>query len=169
MRGGRWQIRSGYTLIEILVAITIVGILFGFGYVSYRDFGRRQALAGVTKQVQGDLRLAQQMALSGQKPDDPKCNAPNTLNGYYFRTYIAGPSTTYVIGANCTGGNPEVTKYVELPVGITLTYSPSVPVLFKALGRGTSITSGSSTVITLTQESTAATATITIDSGGSIQ
>lgn len=160
---------AGYTLIEILVALTIIGILFGFGYVSYRDFNRRQALAGVAKQVQGDLRLAQQMALSGQKPDDPKCKGTNTLVGYYFGTYFSGPNTIYVVGAHCSGGNPTVTKSVTLPNGITLTSSPSLAVLFKVLGQGTSIPSGSNLVITLTQAGTNATAVITIDSGGNIQ
>ena len=60
--------KSGFTLIEILVSMTIIGFLFSFGYASFRDFSRRQALAGVVKQVQGDLRLAQQKALSGEKP-----------------------------------------------------------------------------------------------------
>ena len=38
---------AAYTLIEILVALTIVGLIFGIGYVNFRDFARRQALAGI--------------------------------------------------------------------------------------------------------------------------
>ena len=67
---------SAYTLIEILVGLTIVGLLFGFGFVSFRDFSRRQTLAGSAKKVQGDLRLTQESALSGKKPSDFDCNPP---------------------------------------------------------------------------------------------
>jgi prepilin-type N-terminal cleavage/methylation domain len=43
-----------YTLIEVLVVLSIIGVLFGIGYVSYRDFSRRQELAGVAKNIQGE-------------------------------------------------------------------------------------------------------------------
>ena len=74
--------QNGYTLIEILVVITIMATLFGFGYANFRDFSRRQALQGAVKQVQGSLRKVQQSAISGVKPNDPKCNDPQVLNGY---------------------------------------------------------------------------------------
>ena len=54
-----WKIRNGYTLIEILVALTIIGLLFSFGYVSFRDYSRRQAVSDAVKTMQGDLRLAE--------------------------------------------------------------------------------------------------------------
>ena len=60
------MIQKGYTLIELLVGISIIAIIFGVGFVSYREFSRRQSLTGVTKQLVGDLRLAQQLALTGQ-------------------------------------------------------------------------------------------------------
>ena len=164
----KWQ--KGYTLIEILVALTIIGILFGFGYVNFRDFSRRQALAGVVKQIQGDLRLAQQMAISGQKPpdpagqkpSDPKCLAPNSLNGYNFNVILPNE---YQIVANCSGGTPGNTKDVFLPSGINFVSSSSI--LFKVLGRGATISGASN--ITLHQDGTNASAVITVDSGGNIQ
>ena len=45
---------KGYTLIEILVGLAIIGLLFSFGFVSFRDYSRRQTLAGAVKEVQGD-------------------------------------------------------------------------------------------------------------------
>src|SRR3990167_10524628 len=71
-----------YTLIELLVGLTIVGLLFGFGFVSFRDFSRRQAIEGAAKKVQGDLRLAQSLALAGKKPNSTYCNDPNILDSY---------------------------------------------------------------------------------------
>lgn len=161
----KWQ--KGYTLIEILVGLTIVGILFAVGYVNFRDFSRRQALAGAAKILQGDIRLAQQQALSGQKPDDPKCNDPNILNGFNFDVISSGE---YKIYANCTGGNvSEATKDVVLPSNILITKPVPNPIIFKVLGSGTNIPDGTPATITLTQANTGNTLSITIGSGGEVQ
>lgn len=160
---------SGYTLIEILVSLSIIAILFTFGYSSYRDFGRRQALAGVAGQVQGDLRLAQQMAITGQKPTDGSCG---TLDGIRFGIYTG---TQYRLRAQCNGAAGFIFKDVTLPGDFTIATRGPVPpnpatpnpIIFNVLGRGTNIVSGSG-YIDITQTSTGRVATITIDYGGNI-
>jgi prepilin-type N-terminal cleavage/methylation domain-containing protein len=161
---------TGYTLIEILVALTVIGLLFSLGYANYRAFSQRQALLGAVKQLQGDLRLAQQMALSGQKPIDPNCASPaNSLNGYNF-TVLSGDN--YEIRASCTGGAVALAgKDVTISSGITIASpfpSPN-PILFRVLGNGTNIPEGGNSVITLTQAGTNNTTTVTITSGGEIK
>ena len=139
-------VRSGYTLIEVLVALTIVGFLFGFGYVSFRDFSRRQSLAGAAKNLQGDLRLVQEQALAGQKPDDPFCNSPNLLDSYGLQVVSSGE---YIVEIFCTGGSFQ-TKDVLMPSDISLS-TPSVnPIKFKAIGQGTNLPANSSVSIPLT-------------------
>lgn len=164
------QLKSGYTLIEILVAITIIGILFSVGYANFRAFSQRQVVLNAAKNLQGDLRLAQQIALSGQKPDDPNCNSPaNSLNGYNF-TILSGVS--YEIRASCSGGaaaSAEKTVDVLSGVVIASPFPSPNPVLFKVLGNGTNIPQGGSVVITLTQTGTNNKATITVTSGGEIK
>ena len=155
--------RRGYTLIEILVALTIIGLIFSFGYVSFREFSRRQALVGQVRSIQGDLRLAQGMALAGQKPDDANCNSPNLLGGYYFRRIS---NTSYSIEADCTAGT-SVIKSVNLPADITISSPSPNPILFKILGQGTNV-SGSAT-ITITQVSTGRTSVVTVTDGGEIK
>lgn len=156
---------NGYTLIEILVSLSIVALLFGLGYVSFRDFARRQALSGVAKVLKGDLRFAQELALSGQKPDDSACNSPNVLDSYGFDV---SSTTSYRIVANCSGGSVE-NKSVNLGSDITLS-SPSVnPIDFKAIGEGTNIPDGTSATLTLTQDSTGNQFSVTVGSGGEIQ
>ncbi len=164
---GNWNFQSGYTLIEILVGLTIISLLFGFGYASFRDFSRRQTLVGTAKSVQGDLRLAQEFALAGQKPDDVSCNSPETLDSYSFKVYSA---SQYKIEADCTGGAAGIVyKDVNLSPDITLS-TPSVnPIKFKVIGTGTNIPSGQSTTITLTQSGTNAQLVITVGSGGEIK
>lgn len=155
-------------MIEILIALTIIGILFGVGYANFRDFSRRQVLFDTSKKIQADLRLAQQLSLSGKVPSDPDCTGTNFLHGYFFRVLSAG---NYEIRASCSGGSVgEVTKDVTLPpsVRISTPFPVPNPILFKVLGSGTNIGS-SNAQIRLSQTGTGVTTTITITAAGQIQ
>ncbi|MGA3292119.1 MAG: prepilin-type N-terminal cleavage/methylation domain-containing protein [Candidatus Microgenomates bacterium] len=153
----------GYTLIELLVSLTIIGILFSVSYVGFRDFSRRQALTGVVKQVQGDLRLAQQDALSGTKPSSG-CNSLDGIN------FSIDSSTTYSIYYVCDGA------VLPVPVKPTATLPPEIsisndtnPIFFKGLGSGTNIPAGSQATITVTQIQTGSQANILVGSGGDVK
>ncbi len=161
---------KGYTLIEILVGLTIVGLLFGVGYANFRAFSQRQIVKDAAKNIQGDLRLTQGMALAGQKPDDPLCNSPlNTLIGYNFT--ILSPST-YEIRATCSGGSASsANKTITLSPGASFSSpfpSPN-PILFKVLGNGTNISDGQTVTIKIVQDGTLNESTVSVSSGGQIQ
>ncbi len=158
-------ISRGYTLIEILVGLTILGLLFGFGFASFRDFSRRQVVSGVGKLIEGDLRLVQQQALSGQKPDDVKCDPPNNLSGYRF---TVNSSSQYIASANCSGG-VVVVKTVNLPEGVTISTPSPNPIEFKVLGHGTNIASGLMSTVTITQAGTNNTLNVAVSSSGEIK
>ncbi len=162
---------TGYTLIEILVALTIIGLLFGVGYANFRSFSQRQVLVGVVKQIQGDLRLAQQMALSGQKPSELGC-LTNSLDGIRFGVTTSAPYI-YQLRAVCGSveNNYPIIKEFDFPADVTpapVTFTPN-PILFKVLGNGTNIPEGESISIILTQVGTNNKATITVTSGGEIK
>lgn len=162
--------KRGYTLIEILVGLTIIALLFGVGYINFRDFSRRQAIAGTAKKMQGDMSLTQQLAFSGQKPADAKCDSPNLLNSYDF-TIIS--TSEYLIQANCSGG-VVTNKDVNLPADISIisiyyTGAPFNTISFKVLGQGTNIPDSQSVIFRLTQALTNNKFDITIGSGGNIQ
>src|SRR3972149_10727847 len=89
----------GYTLIEILVALTIMVLLFLTGFASYRAFSRRQELVSAVRQVQGDLRQAQENAIASKKPAG--CGALDALDGYRF---VVIPANSYEIRWDCGGG-----------------------------------------------------------------
>lgn len=129
--------------------------------LAIRDFSRRQELAGVVKNIQGNLRKAQQSALSGVKPEGVSCNS-KTLIGYDF--YMVS-SSEYQIRANCAGGNIIVLD-VNLPVSETISMTDN-PILFKVLGNGTNI--ASSATITVVQTATGDSTQISVGSGGDIQ
>ncbi|MBI2103911.1 prepilin-type N-terminal cleavage/methylation domain-containing protein [Candidatus Woesebacteria bacterium] len=156
--------QPGYTLIEILVTMTIISIIFGAGYVAYRDFSRRQTLASAVRSVKADLRLAQEEALAGKKPQDGACTGTNTLEGYNFDVV---PPDSYRIFVTCVGstGGTVQTKSVSLSSGVTIAAGSVNPILFKVLGRGTNITSSS--VIALSAYGL--TQNITVGSGGNIE
>jgi type II secretory pathway pseudopilin PulG len=84
-------------LIELLIGLTIISLLLGVGYANYREFARNQTLLGASRQIKGGLRLAQELALAGNKPS-PACDGRD-LDGYGFR--IDKENASYEIEAVC--------------------------------------------------------------------
>lgn len=146
---------SGYTLIELMVALTIAALLFLIGYASYREFVRRQALDNTYKELKSDLKLAQQQALSGEKPD--------SCTGALFGYEVAFAESAYTVSASC-GGMVQV-RQRALPGGITLSGSDTI--LYKIIGEGTTLTGDIS--LTLTQASTGRTKILEISKEGTLK
>jgi prepilin-type N-terminal cleavage/methylation domain-containing protein len=151
---------KGYTLIEIIVVIGIMALIFTFGYATYRDFSRRQALAAVVRSFKGDLRLAQEYAASGKKPE----GCGGDLSGYRVSIWVDKYSIKSVCGGLVDIGKTDIT----FPDGITVS-STNPSFTFKILGQGTDIVGGSPLVITLTQVATENEAKITITNTGEIR
>lgn len=152
---------KGYTLIELLIVMAIMGILFTVGYLSFQDYARRQTLLAAGRAVRVDIRTAIESAIAGNKP--AACN--NVLNGYQF--WITS-GTTYEIDAICSGGNVVVTQ-ATVPTGITLTASNPNPVIFKVLAQGTNIPTGTTATVQVKQTLTGNIDTIRIGENGNVQ
>lgn len=150
--------KKAFTLIELLVAVSIITIVFSVGIAGYREFSRRQALSGTLKQIKGDLRLAQQLALTGQKPEGAVCGK---LYGYTF-TRIG--SDTYRLVANCDLSNLFTVKEVNLPEYVEISAGS---VTFKVLGQGTNLVDN--LIYTVTNRVSETNGTITVGVGGDIQ
>lgn len=54
---------KGFTLVELMVTLTIMGLLMGYGLPSYNEFSQRQALAREANDLLGDLRFARNLAV----------------------------------------------------------------------------------------------------------
>lgn len=133
------MIRRGFTIIEVLVVILIMGIIMGVGSVRFRDFQRRQIVSSAKRTLLGDVRAAQSDATSGRKPE----GCTGTLDGYEFEvTNTGGPSTQakYEINAICQSGSVPI-KETTLAPGITITAPSTNPVQFRTLSRGTNLSS----------------------------
>jgi prepilin-type N-terminal cleavage/methylation domain-containing protein len=128
--------RFGFTLVELLVSITIMGILLGLGIAEYMRFNHYQLLTQVANGVRSDLRLAQGKAVSGEIPEG--CGFL-PLDGYEVEFYSSGASDYYIIRAVCQPSKKIDIKKVSLPEGLVLTVPSVNPILFKVLGLGTNI------------------------------
>lgn len=174
--------KNGFTLIEILVSLTIISLLVGVGYAGFRDFSRSQALEAVTRELRGELRAAQSLASSGYKPSNPThvCEYnPSTMVDNYLRGYnISAFSSSYVLFAICTGGTFAV-KRVYLPTDYTIwrDYLPDDSIttqmdpqyfMLKALSQGTNLPTNASVRFTITNTKTGATSIVTVTSSGEI-
>jgi Tfp pilus assembly protein FimT len=162
----------GYTLLELLIVVSIMILVFMIGFTSYRDYQRRQELESAVRQVRSDLSLIQTYAITGRKPESPAGNAclTQSLNGYAF-TRIN--STSYKIEADCgSGARVIIRDNITMPNGIQITSisgTPSDTLVFHVLGRGVDRTTPGDTTITIRSIATSATALIVVTSSGEIK
>ena len=87
MRNGE----QGFTLVELLVVISIMGILFTFGAFALTQYLRAQALTGSASQVVTDMRDAQVRAQSEVRTYRITFDTSN--NTYTISRLVTSPST----------------------------------------------------------------------------
>lgn len=135
--------REGFTLIEILVVISIAGLLVTMGIASYMEFNRRQILDQASKTILNDLRYIQSRASVGDKGPTDTCSSP--LTGWYFEVV---DSNHYELYGNC--GSDFSLKSTALPTNLSFV-SPvaGTKILFKPLGLGVDLGVNPSMTITI--------------------
>lgn len=89
--------QSGFTLIELIVAISIMMLLLGSGIVSYLTFNDRQGLLSGMSEVKSLLRTAQTRARLGDRPEG--CDRL-----LYYEVRIPVESSTASLIAECENG-----------------------------------------------------------------
>lgn len=119
----------GFTLVELLVAITIMSLLMTFGIASYNNFARSQTLRNAALELKTNLRFAQNQALAGVK--DSSCGT-NELVGWYMHFTVS--SSSYNLNIKCQDTTAYVRQTYHLSSGITVkSISAGRDVLFKPL------------------------------------
>jgi len=100
------DLRSGFTIIELIVVLAIIGVLSAFMINNFADF-RKQSFQNVADEMVSDIRFIQNNAISGIKAD---CDDDTTkeLFGWYIK--LTPGATSYDIGTVCrTPGVPPPT------------------------------------------------------------
>jgi len=128
LRGG---MTKGFTLIELIIVISVVTFMSIVGIVAYREYSQSQSLSAAAQDLAGTIQLAKSRSISQVKPST--CGT-QSLDGY--RINIPSFSQPeYTISAICEG-NANDTKTFKLLKGIEFddvatTISPGI-----ALGSG---------------------------------
>lgn len=110
--------RAGFTLIELLVIIGISLMITGGVIAGYSAFSDNQRLKQTALNFKNDLRLVQNRAMSGQKPEGVVCN---TLEGY--RMVLT--ETSYRPRAICDGAGIGPSPTTTLPPGVQFVTPPA--------------------------------------------
>jgi prepilin-type N-terminal cleavage/methylation domain-containing protein len=126
--------QAGYTLIELIVVIALIGLMTGASIAGFNTLNQKQIVTTGGKELASVLRTAQNRAVSGIKPTGVTCT---TLLGY--RVTGTANGSAYSLDVVCNnGGAPVVTtiKTYNLPVNIT--FSASIAPTFGVLTAGVS-------------------------------
>lgn len=120
---------KGFSLIELMVVVSLFGIAASLVTASYLNFERNQRVKNAAAALKNDLRLLANKAQTGDKgPGGTVCEAnADTLGGWYLR--MAKGETAYSFGGVCID-NPALnnwtnevlfsTRDVRLPIDIKI-------------------------------------------------
>lgn len=125
---------KGFTLIELMVAVSVGLVVTGMVIVNYNSYNTTQVLRQAALTLKNDIRFVETKAATGVKPSV----ACATLNGWNM-TFTANG---YSYAANCNGVATGGSTTISFPTGVSITSFPSPnPVLFSVLAKGTNMDS----------------------------
>jgi type II secretory pathway pseudopilin PulG len=115
-----------FTLIEMLVVITIMMLMLGGGIAAYINFNENQQLLSAAKQMQTYLRGLQKKSRVGDRPD-------GCTRLYSYTLTVAANSNLVFMQANCENGDFDTDNYT---LGGGVTALNEIEVSFKVLQGG---------------------------------
>lgn len=155
---------KGFTLIEVLVIISILTVVVGGAVANYWRLNERKLVEGAAKQAEQALRDAQKQASAGVKPD-LWCTDPETLVSYVITMGGGGiGDDVYQIEAVCSDAVAwpnEVARTDSLPEGTR--YRSLKTVTFAVLGQA-----ATSETICVENDAGSVSYSIDVDQGGAV-
>lgn len=123
------QLRSGFTVIELMVSITIMTLIMSVVLLSYSRFNGDLALSAMTQEVSLAIRQAQTYGLSVK---ETVAGGGQFNSGYGFYVNPSDPTHYYVFvdtnanekydpGSGCGSGSTECVEMFSLRNGVTIT------------------------------------------------
>lgn len=122
---------KGFTLLEALVVIFIIGLMSALILASYQSNKKRYALIQASQKLISDIRKVQNMAMSGTETQG-FCSGASLCYGYGISFNFVSPSS-YIIFADknnnqaydSEGGEGLETINLPFPIIIQSVYPPS--------------------------------------------
>ena len=156
------QQQKGFTLIELMVMIAVVGIMTTVGFVSLKSGQNKNKLKSAQAEITAMIKLAQSYALQGKKDNN------DAVPKYYGVKFSAdGKSYVFCSSSNATdyGCNNSIETH-PFSGGINLSVGQNSLIWFDIPNGNCKLSSAGSLLLTLKLDSNEK--TITVSPGGSI-
>jgi len=128
---------QGFTLIELMIVVSIMLLGLGFAITRYSFFHEAQRVKQASNALASDLSLAHNSAVSGKKP--VSCLATEMLVGY--KVTFSTSSYSVVPQCSSSGDITGTATTVTLPSGITFALPVPSSFVYYPMTQGTSLTS----------------------------
>lgn len=132
--------KNGFTLIELIVVVALIGIMTAIGSNTFLSYSRTQKLQTAANDLVTIFNVAKSNSLS-QVKNPTLCLATDVLSGY--RVVISN-STCYSLYAVCGGDKVVSSKF--LPGGITISSGTPTSFFFPILTGGVSGSGGTTAI-----------------------
>lgn len=152
--------KKGFTIVELLVSISILVFIGSGMFAAYREFARREVLDSTYQELKSNLSFVRQQALSGVKPTG--CTEP--LNAYV----VTFTNSSYTFSAVCGASTTIGVKTYNLASGVEFTATRPTSIRYKVVGDGV-IVSGGTTITIRTTLGGERTRSVTLNNQGLIQ
>ena len=126
---------DGFTLVELMVVVTIIGILSGFSIITFQRQWRSERLLSISRAIQGSLETWRKQAMQSGGPclikiesQSPKAIFAPPTDEQFALPVEAGSSTTKDVSNACSAERPLNLHTVETGLqegDASLTVSPA--------------------------------------------
>jgi prepilin-type N-terminal cleavage/methylation domain-containing protein len=113
------SMKQGFTLIELIVAVTIMMVLLSVTIVGFSSYNQKQRVKQAALSLKSDLHMARTNATSGKKPIS--CTSDETFEGYD----VSFTTSSYSVAPSCSSTGQVDVETVVLPTGVTFDPIPS--------------------------------------------
>jgi prepilin-type N-terminal cleavage/methylation domain-containing protein len=99
---------KGFTLVELIVTVTVIMVLTGVGAMSLNSFNGTKDLESVTEEVSNHIKLAKNLAITKQLPD--------SATNLKFVSVNISDNKIKIIGVNSVGLSSPTSPYSTMTV-----------------------------------------------------